>query len=105
MDYIENSPSYRVWNPLKAKKVANVGGAEFDESVGKAWWRGGLGVKDLADMELVIFSGCKGGWECPSRWGGWGDTPIRPGWRPIAWKRWVTRSRPTGGWDGELGGS
>ena len=34
--YAENIPSYRVWNPLKAKKVANVGGAEFDESVVKA---------------------------------------------------------------------
>ena len=45
--YADNSPSYRVWNPLKAKKVANVGGAEFDESVGKAWWKGGLGGGDL----------------------------------------------------------
>ena len=50
--YAEDDPSYRVWNLLKAKKVANVGGAEFDESVGKAWWRGGLGVEDLADMEV-----------------------------------------------------
>ena len=51
--YADNSPSYRVWNPLKVKKVANVGGAEFDESVGKAWWKDGLGGGNLADMEVV----------------------------------------------------
>ena len=58
--YAENNPSYRVWNPLKAKKVANVGGAKFDESVTKAWWRGGLGVEDLAHMEVVIFPDAEG---------------------------------------------
>ena len=29
--YAKDSPSsYRVWNPLKPKKVVNVGGVEFD---------------------------------------------------------------------------
>ena len=55
-----------MWNPLKAKKVANVGGAEFDESVGKAWWRGGLGMKDLADMEVVIFPDAEGDGDTPA---------------------------------------
>ena len=85
--YVENIPSYRVCNPLKAKKVANVGGAEFDESVGKAWWRGGLGVEDLADMEVVIFPDAEGDEDAPA-----------------AWRGWATLSRPTGGWDGEFGG-
>ena len=53
--YAENSPSYRVWNPLKPKKVLNVGGAGFEETVGKAWWKGGLGRDDLAEMEEVVF--------------------------------------------------
>ena len=53
--YAEDGLSYTEWNPLKAKMLANVGGAKFDESVGKAWWRGGLGLVDLADMEVVIF--------------------------------------------------
>ena len=60
MGYAKNNPSYRVWNPLQAKKVANVGGAKFDESMGTAWWRGGLGVEDLANMEVVIFSDAEG---------------------------------------------
>ena len=64
--YAKDSPSYRVWNPLKAKKVANVGGAKFDESVAKAWWRGGLGVEDLADMEVVIFPDAKGNGDAPA---------------------------------------
>ena len=58
--YAKDSPSYRVWNPLKAKKVANVGGAGFDESVGKAWWKDGLCRDDPADMEEVVFPDVQG---------------------------------------------
>ena len=58
--YADYSPSYRVWNPLKAKKVATVGGAKFDESVGKAWWKGGLGWGNLADMEVVTCPDAEG---------------------------------------------
>ena len=68
-------------NPLKAKKVANVWGAEFDESVGRAWWKGGLGGGNLADMEVVTFLDVEGG--------GWGS-PSRPGWGPAAWMGWAT---------------
>ena len=77
--YAKESPSYRVWNPLKAKKVANVGGAEFDESVGKAWWRGGLGMKDLAHMEVVIFTDAEGNGNARADGVGGGAPPTAPG--------------------------
>ena len=64
--YTNNGPSYRVWNPLKAKKVANVGGAKFDESVGKAWWKGGLGGGNIADMEVVTFPDAEGDGDIPA---------------------------------------
>ena len=77
--YADNSPSYRVWNPLKAKKVANVGGAEFDESVGKAWWTGGLGGGNLADIEVVTFLDAEGDGDIPADWVGGGGTPAVSG--------------------------
>ena len=95
--YADNSPSYRVRNPLKAKKVANVGGAEFDESVGKAWWKGGLGGGNLADMEEVIFPDVEGDGEVPADGVGGGGPAGRRGW--------PTRIRPAGGWGGKSGGS
>ena len=46
--YADNSPSYRVWDPVKGK-VLNAGGCEFDEEVGPGWWLGagevGAGIK------------------------------------------------------------
>ena len=36
--YSETSPLVRVWNPLKDKRVLNVGGADYDESVERGWW-------------------------------------------------------------------
>ena len=77
--YAENNPSYTVWNPLKAKKVANVGGAEFDESVGNAWWRGGLGVEDLAYMEVVIFPDAEGDGDALADGVGGGALQAAPG--------------------------
>ena len=61
-------------------KVANVGGAEFDESVGKAWWKGGLGGVNLADMEVVIFPDAEGDGDVPAdSVGGVGPQPTRVG--------------------------
>ena len=37
--YSKESPSYRVWDPVKGK-VLNVGGADFDEDVEPGWWKG-----------------------------------------------------------------
>ena len=34
----ETSPSVRVWNPLKDKRIMNVGGEDYDESVERGWW-------------------------------------------------------------------
>ena len=46
--YSDNSPSYRVWDPVKGK-VLNAGGCKFDEEVGPGWWLGareaGAGIK------------------------------------------------------------
>ena len=36
--YSDESPSYRVWDPVKGK-VLNVGGADFDEDVEPGWWK------------------------------------------------------------------
>ena len=38
--YAEESSCVRVWNPKKERKVLNVGGVSFDETVGKSWWLG-----------------------------------------------------------------
>ena len=43
-----------VWNPRKDKKVLNVGGADFDEGVGRSWWLG-TQVGELGEMERVDF--------------------------------------------------
>ena len=75
VEYADNSPSYRVWNPRKAKKVANVGEAEFDESVGRAWWKGGLGGGNLVDMEVVIFPDAEGDGDVPADGVGGGGPP------------------------------
>ena len=52
--YSETSPTVRVWNPLKDKRVLNVGGAIYDESVERGWWleRGGANVEE---KEQVVF--------------------------------------------------
>ena len=36
--YSDESPSYRVWDPVKGK-VLNVVGADFDEEVEPGWWK------------------------------------------------------------------
>ena len=78
--YAKDSPSYRVWNHLKPKRVLNVGGAGFDETVGKAWWKGGLGRDDLAEMEEVVFPDVGGDWDVPADGvGGGGVPPAAPG--------------------------
>ena len=53
--YSDESPSYRVWDPVKGK-VLNVGGADFDEEVEPEWWkkRGEVGAT-LKDEEPVEF--------------------------------------------------
>ena len=68
-----------MWNPLKAKKVANVGGAEFDESVGKTWWKGGLKGGNLADMEVVIVPDAEGDGDVPADGVGGCGPPADPG--------------------------
>ena len=69
-----------MWNPLKPKRVLNVGGAGFDETVGKAWWKGGLGRDDLSEMEEVIFLDVDGDWDAPTdEVGGGGWPPAAPG--------------------------
>ena len=48
--YSEISPSVRAWNPLKDKRVLNVGGEDYDESVERDWWlekRGGANVEEM----------------------------------------------------------
>ena len=54
--YSDESPSYRVWDPVKGK-VLNVGGAEFDEEVGPGWWRtqGEIGATVKDEREDVEF--------------------------------------------------
>ena len=52
------SPSYRVWDPMKGK-VLNVGGAEFDGDEGPRWWSllevgATLKVKEL-DVDFPDF--------------------------------------------------
>ena len=53
--YADNSPAYRVWDPVKGK-VLNSGGCEFDEEVGPGWWLGsaqvGAGVKTEEDVQF-----------------------------------------------------
>jgi len=53
--YAENSPSVRVWNPSKGKRVLNVGGADFDESVERSWWLEQKGEGHLEEMGPVDF--------------------------------------------------
>ena len=53
--YSETSPSVRVWNPWKAKQVLNVGGADYDESVGRGWWLGRRDGNNVEEMETVVF--------------------------------------------------
>ena len=43
--------------------VHNVGGAEFDETVGKEWWKYGLGSGSLPGMKEVVFSDVEGNGE------------------------------------------
>ena len=54
--YSEESPSYRVWDPVKGK-VINVGGAEFDEEVEPGWWKrlGEVGSRLQDDGPEVAF--------------------------------------------------
>ena len=52
MGYAEDSPCVRMWNPKKERKVLNVGGASFDETVGKSWWLGSQpGVAERMERE------------------------------------------------------
>ena len=77
--YATDSPSYRVWNSLKPKKVVNVGGAEFDESVGKGWWKPQLGREELEEIEVDIFLDPKGGMGPADGVGGGGVPLAAPG--------------------------
>ena len=77
--YAEDSPSYRVWNPLKPKKVVNVGGAEFDESVEKGWWKPQLGREELEEIGVDIFLDREGGMGPADEVGGGGVTPASLG--------------------------
>ena len=56
-----------------------MGEAEFDESVGKAWWEGGLGRGNPADMEVVTFPDAEGDGSIPADGVGGGGTPAVPG--------------------------
>ena len=71
-----------MWNPLKPKKVVNVGGAEFDESVGKGWWKPQLGREELEEIGVDIFFlgvNPKGGMGPADEVGGEGVPPASPG--------------------------
>ena len=57
--YADDSPSYRVWDPYTKKKVKNVSGVEFDETVGKGWWLGDQRASK-GDMGAIWFPDLEG---------------------------------------------
>ena len=79
MGYAEDSPSYRVWNPIKPKKVVNAGGAKFDESVEKGWWKPQLGREELEEIGVDIFLDPEGGMGPADEVGSGGVPPATQG--------------------------
>lgn len=53
MGCAEEDPFVQVWNPLEGRKVLNLGGADFEEGVGRRWWLERRTWAILEEMEVV----------------------------------------------------
>ena len=56
-----------------------MGGAKFDETVGKEWWKYGLGSGSLPGMEEVVFPDAEGDAHFPANGLDWLGSPTGPG--------------------------
>ena len=66
--------------------------------MGKAWWKGGLGGGNLADMEEVIFPDVEGDGKVPADGVGGGGPPTDPGGgQPPGWGGPLESGQPTDG--------